>query len=31
MERLVLDGDLIILPELNNINNENIVFEWAIK
>lgn len=31
MEKLVLDSDLIQVSNLNNINNENIVLEWAIR
>lgn len=31
MESIILDSDLIPMSNLNNINNENIVLEWAIK
>ena len=31
MDNIILDSDLIIMSNLNNINNENIVLEWAIK
>lgn len=31
MENIILDSDLIPMSNLNNINNENIVLEWAIK
>lgn len=31
MESIILDRDLIPMSNLNNINNENIVLEWAVK
>ena len=31
MENIILDSDLIPMSNLNNINNENIVLEWAVK
>lgn len=31
MESIILDSDLIPMSNLNNINNENIVLEWAIR
>ena len=31
MENIIIDSDLILTTNLNNINNENIVLEWAIK
>lgn len=31
MESIILDSDLIPMSNLNNINNENIVLEWAVK
>ncbi len=31
MEKIILDSDLIPMSNLNNINNENIVLEWAVK
>lgn len=31
MEKIILDCDLIFTSNLNNINNENIVLEWAVK
>ena len=31
MENIILDSDLIPISNLNNINNENIVLEWAVK
>ena len=31
MESIILDSDLIPMSNLNNINNENIDLEWAIR
>lgn len=31
MESIILDSDLIPMSNLNDINNENNVLEWAIK